>query len=78
MSDKCTFSQNSWCGALSSTQCDGLNTACSFYKTKKQFTEDRNRAIMLNRRKGNCTDCKYVSAPCELSENKCGFGGVND
>ena len=46
---------------------------CSFHKTEKEYFEDRNRAVMINRTTGRCGRCKYKSKPCELIE----IGGDN-
>ena len=34
-------------------------------KTTKEFYEESNRAIELNRKKGNCINCKYRKAKCD-------------
>ena len=39
---------------------------CKFRKTVSQFFEERNRAVEINRRKGNCARCKYKPFQCEL------------
>lgn len=39
---------------------------CKFRKTAHQFFEERNRAVEINRRKGNCAKCKYKPYQCEL------------
>lgn len=55
--------------------CSVLNTCCTgtrsrklchFYKTEREFYEDRNKSIELNRKKGRCDKCKYKSQKCEL------------
>lgn len=38
---------------------------CSFHKTERQFYEERNKAIALNRKKENCSKCKYKAQHCE-------------
>lgn len=58
------------CGILEKTMCNGDHIHCSFYKTEKQYTEERNRAILLNRKKGYCKSCKYVAIKCELVKVK--------
>ena len=41
------------------------DSKCTFYKTPEQFIQERNRAIEINRRKGNCESCKYNNGvPC--------------
>ena len=56
-------------------KCSALNEPCSdaesmkkckFYKTDRQFYEERNRAVEINRRKGKCAICKYKPYQCEL------------
>lgn len=67
MDKMCYFCRsNGECGALIDTYCVGINTECSFYKTEKQYIEDRNRAIEINRAKGNCVGCKYCNKKCEV------------
>lgn len=68
--EKCTFvgeGLNRFCKILSGVKCLGNNENCSFRKTEKQFIEDRDRAIALNRLKGNCEKCKYMGAFCKTS-----------
>lgn len=55
------------CAILIGEQCNGENEKCSFFKTEEQFDNERDRAILLNRRKGNCLKCKYASYACALS-----------
>lgn len=65
----CMFSANkagSFCKILVGEKCDGRNKCCSFWKTEEQFTAERDRAIILNRRRGNCLKCQYMGA-CKLS-----------
>lgn len=38
---------------------------CRFKKTTKEYIEGNNRAIEINRRKGNCENCKYRFVKCE-------------
>lgn len=65
--EKCFFRDlKGECGAISGRFCDGYNKKCSFYKTERQFIMDRNAAIMKNRRKGNCANCKYSVFPCTI------------
>lgn len=67
---KCRFFTGSKfrsCGILVGEQCDGKNEKCSFFKTEEQFDDERDRAILLNRRKENCSKCKYTSCACALS-----------
>lgn len=65
------------CGVLASTKCDGFKGDCKFYKTEKQYITEYNRAIDINRSKGNCKDCKYVFSPCcHISAAESGIGGA--
>ena len=66
---KCFFSSvNGCCTILYGTKCDGEKYNCSFFKTEREYITERNNAILLNREKGNCKDCKYRSVKCELTE----------
>lgn len=56
-----------YCRILSETMCDGKNSRCTFRKTAKQFVEDSDNAIKLNRERGNCEKCQYRQFPCQLS-----------
>ena len=53
-----------------STSCTGTRSRriCKFFKTEKEFYEQRNRAVKINRRKGNCANCKYKKPHCEIVE----------
>lgn len=63
--EKCIFlSAEGFCNALIGTYCTGNN--CKFYKSVRQYAHERNRAIMINRQKGNCENCKYTPIKCEL------------
>lgn len=63
------------CNILTGNQdCNGLNTACKFYKTVEQAIKEEDDAILNCRSKGLCTNCKYmqssngkVAKPCSLS-----------
>lgn len=61
------------CTILVGTSCDGKNQNCSFFKTEEQFDDERDRAILINRKKRNCQQCKYVSHACTLSNEKTNF-----
>lgn len=50
--------------------CTGVDDNCKFYKTTKQYAEELDAAIELNRKKGNCAKCKYSSIPCKTSEER--------
>lgn len=59
--------------------CDSKH--CSFYKTSAQFEADRDKAILLCRKKGLCRKCIYTDGqPCKLRREKFryynGFLGV--
>lgn len=67
--EKCWFFRKTkHCYILVGRKCNGTDIDCSFYKTFKQFQRERDRAILINRRKFNCEHCKYNPVPCELSE----------
>lgn len=57
-----------FCTALEGVKCQGGDKSCAFFKTERQFAEDRDRAITINRKKNNCKYCKYQRYRCELSE----------
>lgn len=57
----------SFCKILVGEKCDGKNKYCSFRKTEEQFRIERDRAISLNRQRGNCLKCRYMGAFCKLS-----------
>ena len=61
---------NGICTAKHGEFCDHNYKRCCFYKTEKQYIEDRNRAIILNRKHGNCEKCKYVAVKCQLIPDK--------
>lgn len=61
------YRQSGYCSALDIDRCDGLNPYCTFYKTEKQFTEERDRAVKVCREKNLCIACKYVGKPCMTS-----------
>jgi len=66
----CTFVSDrtgSFCKILVGEKCDGKNRCCSFYKTEEQFRTERDKAIALNRERGNCLQCKYMGAFCKMS-----------
>lgn len=70
--EKCKFHIcGRYCKILIGMDCDGTNENCSFYKTEIQFCKDADRAILLNREKGNCERCAYKSKPCEPRGRNC-------
>lgn len=73
MNDKCVFfSGDGWCSALVETRCTGYlpEFGCSFYKTEEKYIDDINKSVMLNRKKGNCIQCKYRKVQCQLREKE--------
>ena len=67
----CRFKGNiKICKILVDTKCDGTANDCKFYKTEKQFQEERNRAILINRAKCNCNRCKYMGIPCRIDSDE--------
>ncbi len=56
-----------YCGILEDVKCNGVNKKCSFFKTARQYQEDLDKAILINRRKHRCESCKYNKDPCILS-----------
>lgn len=67
----CVFSsQAGTCTILKDVRCDGGKTDCGFFKTYEEYVLERNRAIKLNRAKGNCEKCIYVNMKCELIPEK--------
>lgn len=58
--------QINYCGILD-VECTGTRSKqlCSFHKTEQEYFEARNRAVMLNRQRGNCGKCKFKPYPCE-------------
>lgn len=67
----CKFSgTSSYCQILVGVKCRGTDELCKFRKTKKQFQEERNRAILVNRKKYNCNKCKYMGTPCRLGSKE--------
>lgn len=69
MSEKCRFQTDKHsCKILSFTECDGMDKSCGFFKTEEQYIAEYNRAVALNRAKGNCSNCKYQKKPCPFME----------
>lgn len=58
------------CQALHGQFCRHDYRNCSFYKTIDEYINDRNHAILINRQKGNCENCKYMSIKCQLIGEK--------
>ena len=68
----CYFSAgNNKCSILS-TPCTGTRSKqlCSFRKTEREFKEDWDRAIQINKAKGNCVYCKYRSERCGIDKEE--------
>lgn len=71
--EKCRFvGTNRYCQILVGVQCRGTDELCKFYKTEKQFQQERDRAILINRKKCNCNKCKYMGTSCRLSSEERG------
>ncbi len=70
MNGRCVFCSSGFCTVLNETTCTGEKTSCSFRKSYKEFESERNRAIKINREKGNCNNCKYIrgGTACEYRE----------
>ena len=69
--EKCKFApyQNvKMCQILMGEKCDGYRLKCSFRKTEAEFNESLKKAILLNRKKGNCYKCQYTKTECKISE----------
>ncbi len=65
--ERCKFAGVSrYCMILVGKKCMGEAKNCKFYKTERQFSEAAERAILINREKGNCKKCKYNKIPCEI------------
>ena len=71
MEEICRFSgTSSYCQILTGVKCRGTDALCKFRKTENQFREDRNKAIITNRKKSNCSHCRYMTAPCQINSEK--------
>lgn len=64
--EQCFFKDKDGICLAIATYCKHDYDNCSFYKSEKQFFTERNLSILKNRKKGNCKNCKYVEAPCDL------------
>ncbi|MDE5770175.1 MAG: hypothetical protein K2I06_00905 [Ruminococcus sp.] len=64
-----------YCQILVGVKCRGTDELCKFRKTEKQFQEEHDRAILINRAKHNCNKCKYMRTSCRLSSE---LGGEED
>ncbi|MDE5620662.1 MAG: hypothetical protein K2O29_02310 [Ruminococcus sp.] len=66
--ERCKFAGVSrYCMILVGRKCVGDAKNCSFYKTERQFAKAADRAVLINREKGNCKKCRYNKIPCEVS-----------
>lgn len=65
------------CTILTGVYCTGRRSksVCKFKKTEAEYIMQADRAIMINRKKGNCYKCKYKERPCKLSTEG---GIIND
>lgn len=71
MKEICKFAGVSrYCMILVGVKCRGTDELCKFRKTEKQFQQERDRSILINRVKGNCNKCKYMGTPCGLSSEE--------
>ncbi|MDE7138846.1 MAG: hypothetical protein K2O29_10410 [Ruminococcus sp.] len=53
--EKCKFAGVSrYCMILVGTKCRGDMKNCRFYKTEKQFAEEADRAVLINRENRIC------------------------
>lgn len=59
-----------FCQILVGVKCRGTDELCKFRKTEKQFQEERDRAILINRTKYNCNKCKYMRTLCRMSDEE--------
>ncbi|MDE5771277.1 MAG: hypothetical protein K2I06_06565 [Ruminococcus sp.] len=59
-----------YCQILVGVKCRGTDELCKFRKTEKQFQEEHDRTILINRAKHNCKKCKYMRIPCRLSSEE--------
>lgn len=78
MSDKCVFATDEGlCSILISTRCTGFRSkrVCSFRKSEDEYIEGINESIRINRKKGNCFNCKYRSVQCEIREKEDDYDG---
>lgn len=66
----CTILTFKGLGKVLFQSCTGIDDNCKSFKTDKQFNEERDAAIELNRKKGNCAKCKYSSIPCKTSKER--------
>lgn len=70
--EKCAYSGNGMndkkgCQVIVNNECEGYNQDCSFYKSRRQHIEERDRVIDICRKKGLCNNCKYNHVPCKKS-----------
>lgn len=55
--EKCRFvGMGRYCQILVGVKCDGTDKLCKFGKTEKQFQQERDRAIIVNRKSATATD----------------------
>lgn len=66
--ERCYFYTNgriSKCTILEGEPCTPeREKECKFRKTEREYYEARNKAIDINKRKGNCINCKYKAFAC--------------
>lgn len=64
---KCLYSNEvGVCTVLMGTFCTGFKSMCKFHKTEQEHNDVLNKAIGLNREKGNCNHCKYRATKCSM------------
>ncbi len=63
---KCFFKNRDGSCSVIMGYCNNNYEKCKFYKTERQYVMARNMAIIKNRKKGNCKNCKYVYVPCDF------------
>lgn len=54
------------CGALNEPCDEDTQKKCKFRMTTSEFFAARNKAVELNRKRGNCAKCKYKLKPCDI------------
>ena len=64
----CHFFRRGRCDIIVDKKCNGNKGNCSFFKTEEQYISDLEYSIKLNRIKGNCAKCKYLSVPCRCRD----------
>ncbi len=72
--EKCAYMGNvngkKGCQIIFNDECEGYSQNCSFYKSRRQHIDDRDKAIDICRKKGLCVNCKYTSVQCRKSDEE--------